>query len=371
MKVKWLFVILMILLVAGCTGTATDTPVSVPPASDAPALPLIQAPDILLFYMHDANTGWGLTETKVLRTFDGGLNWYDVTPPGLEYVDFVPFYALGDQAFWILIPDPAKENASMLYRTYDGGQSWEFFDVPLGTALIQFLDNDTGFAMSDLGAAAGSQAVAILKTTDGGATWEVIFSHQGGIEQDLPFSGQKYGMTYSDPSHVWIGGSIPMQGYIYLYASQDGGKTWAYQDIPLPDTFSDFFTGVNAPIFFSETDGILPVDLYGSSYSRIFYHTTDGGVTWTPGERVISLGLYSPVSFETIFLWTGSPKLYVSRDSGQTWQTIETNLDISAILVGMQFADENTGWAITSPNGAETSLYKTTDGGATWTLIIP
>lgn len=371
MKIKLLTALAIILLAAGCSPVATDTPAPVPTVTAAPGLPPVAGPDLLLFNMIDAQSGWGLTATQVLRTFDGGVNWYDVTPEGLTAVGFAPFFALDVQTFWLLIPDPNQEKASILYRTYDGGKTWDAFEAPLGTALFQFLDAKTGFAMSDLGAGAGSQAVAILETDDGGATWKILFAHQGGIEQDLPFSGQKYGISYSDPSHAWVGGNVPMMGYIYFYGSQDGGRTWSYQDIRLPDTYREFFTGVNPPIFFSETEGLLPVDLYGSSYSRIFYRTTDGGATWTPGERIISIGLYSPISFETIFVWTGSSKLYVSRDSGQTWQTVGTNVDISETLFGMQFADENTGWALTSSDGVETTLYKTTDGGATWSIIIP
>ncbi|MBM3152009.1 MAG: hypothetical protein FJZ96_07385 [Chloroflexi bacterium] len=370
MNVKWLVFGLVVLLLAGCTATGSDTPLSTPQAG-IPDLPPVEMPDLLLFYMTSPHAGWGLTATQVLRTFDGGANWFIVTPGDLDVVDFAPFYVLDEQTFWMLSVDPSQEKESVLYRTFDGGLTWESFSAPLGTALIQFLDTKQGFAMSDLGAAAGSQAVALLKTTDGGATWSVVFAHQGGIEQDLPFNGQKYGMSYSDASHAWIGGNIPMLGYTYFYASDDGGQTWEYQDLDLPDAYHDFYTGVNAPIFFSATEGILPVDLYGSSYARIFYHTTDGGQTWIPGERIISLGLYSPISFETIFLWTGAEQLYITHDSGQTWQTIQTNLDISAMLVGMQFVDESTGWALASPDGAQTSLYKTTDGGATWSLLLP
>lgn len=371
MKIKLLTMLAIILLAASCSPASTSMPISTSTITEDLKVPPVAGPDLLLFNMIDTQSGWGLTATQVLRTFDGGKNWYDATPEGLTTIGFVPFFALDARIFWLLIPDPNQEKPSVLYRTRDGGETWDAFETPLGTALLQFLDAKTGFAMSDLGAGAGSQAVAILETRDGGATWEVLFAHQGGVEQDLPFSGQKYGFSYADPSRAWVGGSIPMMGYLYFYNSQDGGRTWAYQDVRLPETYREFFAGVNPPIFFSATEGLLPVDLYGSSYSRIFYRTTDGGVTWTPGERIISIGLYSPISFETIFVWTGSSKLYVSHDSGQTWQTISTNVDISDILFGMQFADENTGWALTSSDGVNTSLYKTTDGGTTWSVIIP
>src|SRR5688572_11548224 len=58
-----------------------DTPA--PPAVDAP---LIEAPAFLDIKFFNELDGWGITETYLLRTNDGGITWYDVTPPDLEEV---------------------------------------------------------------------------------------------------------------------------------------------------------------------------------------------------------------------------------------------------------------------------------------------
>ena len=40
-------------------------------------------------------------------------------------------------------------------------------------------------------------------------------------------------------------------------------------------------------------------------------------------------------------------------------------------MVSMQFVNATTGWALTSDANSHRMLYKTVDGGATWTVLIP
>jgi photosystem II stability/assembly factor-like uncharacterized protein len=40
-------------------------------------------------------------------------------------------------------------------------------------------------------------------------------------------------------------------------------------------------------------------------------------------------------------------------------------------MVSMQFVNATTGWVLTSDASSHRSLYKTIDGGNTWTTIIP
>src|SRR5919109_2393429 len=53
-----------------------DTPA--PAAIDAP---LIESPALLEIQFLNALDGWGVTETQIVRTNDGGVTWYNVTPP--------------------------------------------------------------------------------------------------------------------------------------------------------------------------------------------------------------------------------------------------------------------------------------------------
>lgn len=55
-------------------------PQSTPLAVVAEA-PLINSPSIIFIEMMDKSYGWGITETEVVSTNDGGVTWYNVTHP--------------------------------------------------------------------------------------------------------------------------------------------------------------------------------------------------------------------------------------------------------------------------------------------------
>lgn len=372
-----LFVLLLLsLALAGCGAPALpsgpDAP-TLPPSPDTPApipsinLPLVESPNLWFFYFVDESFGWGTTETKVVRTDDGGVTWYDATPPGLDFVGYSSNAFLDAATAWIL------NDSGVLYRTTDGGSSWTSSLAPFSYAGLQFLDASNGFAMADLGAGAGSQGVAIYKTTDGGATWQVVFQHEPGADKSLPLGGQKYGFTFLNASRGWIGGSIPMDNYIYLYVTQDGGATWSEAGLTLPAGYESAQTGNYAPIFFSANDGILPVNLVlpaEPGIAAVFFITHDGGLTWTPGQVIPGGRPASLYSANGIVAWGGGP-FYVSRDGGQTWGTVMPDTDFTDLLSDVQFVNANTGWALTTHDGTDTSLYRTSDGGATWVLLIP
>ena len=140
--------------------------------------------------------------------------------------------------------------------TTDGGSTWSSVAVPFAGGQIDFINKKTGFILVGRGAAAGSQAVDIYSTEDGGATWNQVYSMVPGAGENvntLPFSGQKSGFAFLDNSHGWVGGSIPMDGYVYLFASSDGGHVWVKQDVALPVGYETAMTEVGSAKFFSQT----------------------------------------------------------------------------------------------------------------------
>src|SRR5215510_1363193 len=91
-----------------------DTPV--PPEIDAP---LVESP--ALFEVHFLNEldGWGITETQIVRTNDGGVTWYNVTPPDVTTSgQSVGTFILDKDYAWLQIPDFNNfPNNGLLYRT--------------------------------------------------------------------------------------------------------------------------------------------------------------------------------------------------------------------------------------------------------------
>jgi len=131
------------------------------------------------------------------------------------------------------------------------------------------------------------------------------------------------------------------------------------------------------------------------------YKSTDGGETWTNAglpnsERVAKL-VVSPVNGDTVFaavpgaLWSDSPDrgLYKSTDGGKTWNIVlkGANLSTGASAIALDPADPNKmfaamwdfrrkGWTFRSggdgPEAPSASgLFRTADGGTTWTEITP
>ncbi len=371
MKINMRFTIYVVLglslALAGCgapgPASSPDAPTPVPQIN----LPLIESPNLWSVYFVDESFGWGVTETKVVRTNDGGVTWYDATPPGLDFVGYGPYVFLDALTAWIL------DDNGTLYRTTNGGASWTWGAVPFVYGSLQFLDASNGFAMADLGAGAGSQGVAIYKTNDGGAVWQMVFQHEPGVDKSLPLGGQKYGFTFLNDSRGWIGGSIPVDGYVYLYITQDGGATWSETNLALPAGYEAAQTGNYAPLFFSATEGILPVNMVlpaDPGIATVFFVTRDGGLTWTPGQAIPSGRPASIYSVNDIVAWGGG-SFYISHDGGQSWGSVTPDTDFTDLLSDVQFVNANTGWALTTHDGVDTSLYKTDDGGATWSLLIP
>ena len=187
----------------------------------------------------------------------------------------------------------------------------------------------------------------------------------------LPLAGTKNGMTFLDSSHGWVSGAEPMPDFIYLYATADGGHTWAQQDLTLPSGFSGATTSADPARFFSASEGILPVDLSSYTVGTVFYLSHDGGASWAPTQPVTPTGHYSIASLKDFFVWDGGTTLFVSHDSGQTWSSISPNINVQDTLTSFQFVDPLKGWALTTDANSHSGLYKSVDGGQTWTTLIP
>src|SRR5512147_1188396 len=102
--------------------------------------------------MMDAGTGWGLAESGVFRTTTGGEDWISVTPPGLQNAQSRPSgFFLDAQHAWLITPASEDFSKGTLYRTNDGGQTWESFSIPFAGGSTQFLNPTDGWELADRG----------------------------------------------------------------------------------------------------------------------------------------------------------------------------------------------------------------------------
>ncbi len=352
---------------------ASPTPESILPAP-LPNLPVIRNPSLIQITMFDHENGWGVTETSLVHTLDGGLTWYDITPPGVDSLGYsASIFFLDSSTGWVVIGGPDFLSGTLAI-TIDGGLNWSLVAVPFSGGQIDFIDSKTGFILVGRGIAAGSSAVDVYSSTDGGVSWTPVYIMQPGSSDNvntLPFGGQKSGFSFLDSVHGWVGGNIPKEGNVYFYSSSDGGHIWGKQQIILPGGYESAMTEVGTAEFFSGEDGLLPVRLLAVNSAYVFFITRDSGITWTSTTPLISNGQYSLASLNDIFVWDGGVRINVSHDSGVTWNQIVTNVNVSENLMKMEFVDGETGWMLTGDAVNHHSLYKTLDGGATWNILIP
>jgi len=126
-----------------------------------------------------------------------------------------------------------------------------------------------------------------------------------------------------------------------LFESADGGATWSQRAVPF---------GLADPL-----NGIFFLDAsLGWVFGNQNYRTTDGGTTWT---QLPLLGSTYFMRFHSASFGhaTGNFGSYVSRDGGLSWEPSPAG------IVAFAFADPLLGLGV-----AETGLYRTTDGGATF-----
>ncbi len=364
---------------------STDTLVPSSTEIPIPPLPVISSPALARIDFQDENNGWGIAVNDtgyILRTVDGGTTWLNATPAGIGPIGFsANLDVLNTNTAWLLMP-ATDFFSGTLYRTLDGGITWSSNPVPFGGGFLQFLDASNGRALADRGAGAGSEAVEIFQTSDGGTNWVSVFHNdpsQQGSSDSLPLGGIKNGMTFLNASTGWVTGSIPKDGDVYLYVTRDGGISWSQQSVPLPAGYSTYQYMPQAPVFFGK-DGFLSLTIYKPD-ATVFtvYITHDGGLTWsgdpTDVHKVIQPGLPAFADALHTWSWDGGPILYRSSDGTQTWEEAAATLDLIGRLSQLEFVSAPAGTFYrlgTHPvdDTGLSQLYRTADGFH-WTRIVP
>lgn len=361
---------------------ATSTPFALAPESAALPFeinaPLIDAPSIVFIHMIDVVNGWGVTDRQIVRTNDGGVTWYNVTPPGITETGYMAASQsefLGLTHAWLQIADPNNyPNGGSMYRTVDGGLTWKSSATPFSGGSISFLDPSHGWLMADLGVGAGSMPVSIFQTSDGGATWNQTYTNDPNLEgagETLPMSGLKYDIIPLDMQTAWIHGVTYSTGTAYLFRTNDSGRTWSLVPLELSAEAQGAELSVDKLKFISPTDGILILRITGPKIKMVIYKTSDGGDTWTPASATVPDGNFADIVSAQEIVFYGTNQFYVTTDAAATWKTIPPEIVFGESMIAMDFATHAIGWVITSDPSGHYTLYKTEDGGVTWFPIIP
>ena len=281
-----------------------------------------------------------------------------------------PHKRLGDQ------PIHPIGNIGSLYRTSNGGLNWTRYDIPFHSGYIQFLDDNNGFVLHDDGRShATNNLLSCTKqpmAARRGYKTTITTPMPPGAGQYLPLGGHKDGMTFRDTTTGWVGGDIPINGYFYLYKTTDSGVTWERQTLAIPAGYESAYITTTAPKFFGANDGILPVWMtLGAGMRDLFLYSH---------TMVATLGHLLPafarnaqhtdiISMGNTISWDWANVFHVTNNCGSSWTTVTPNVSFGDDFRGLDFVSTTTGWVTLRHPDDSTSLYRTTDGGSTWTLL--
>ena len=215
--------------------------------------------------------------------------------------------------------------------TSDGGATWSQTPLDAFHSLnaVDFFDATHGWAVGDYG--------AIIRTTDGGATWKAAATAP-------TLDGWLYDVSFVDATHGWaVGTTYDATALTYkavLLATSDGGDTWSAQNA-----------------------GVGAYELTGVSFADA---THGWAVGYSEDNNVVS------------------PVIIATTDGGAHWaaQTVPAVTPASATInavVRVKFVDAKNGWATGLPLSAVKSarhgsllrtlasvILVTHDGGTTW-----
>jgi photosystem II stability/assembly factor-like uncharacterized protein len=292
--------------------------------------------------VNDTLTYVGGEDGLIARSGDGGRTYTSVTPPN-GFKDGYEIYALA-----FVAPDTgfAVGLLGRILKTTDGGQTWNTYSPTyIPVTAVTFPTPSTGYATTWNN---------IYKTTDGGQTWDSLGLTTGTAYASSSRFEQAHFLN-ADTGYVTSSSSVQ------LHWTTDGGQTWTTSN-PAPYSY-DNVIGMS---YLTPDTGYISLEETGACCSGIIEKTTNGGQTWTPTWGAQYNGQYfSDITYVDANTVYGIQyyQLYKSTDGGQTWNVVFT-ADYYQ-LTGVSFTDKNNGY-LADENGY---IHITRDGGQTWQTV--
>jgi photosystem II stability/assembly factor-like uncharacterized protein len=236
--------------------------------------------------------------------------------------------------------------ANGIYGSTNGGETWSQTTLTTGN-FPTFAFDPSNRAI--LYTSTGSN---ILKTTNEGTTWDIIYTDSKG-EGIISLAVDWY-----DSSKVYAGTSAGT-----ILKSVNYGNDWAILHSTKDPIKTLFFRSDDTRILFAETA------------NRGIYRSNDAGVTWTDFSKTLSMFPGSNINAHITFAKSNPIILYMtsnygllkSIDGGDSWQQITTLVPPNTIplrTVGIDPENENRIYFTVN-----NLLHKSEDGGKTWRTI--
>jgi len=301
----------------------------------------------------------------IFTTRDGGVNWsknegQDIPTTLHADLQAIAFTPSSPNLVWV-------GTDGGVYRSSDTAATWENKNSNLGTLQFQSIalhPTNPGIMFG------GLQDNAKAMSTDGGQSWQGTDGGDGGFAAIDPFA-----------PNYWYGTRYSMQGNTMDFQRDDNGGAGDWPTLDSGINISDrvlFY----APL---ATDPNVAGQVYWGTHR--LYRSSNRGDSWTPisGDmtkggsgsfRAISSIAIAPGNSNVVFVGTSDGNVQITTNAGASWQNVTKaplpNRYVSDVAIVQGTVQTLyvtfSGFEINTP-GMPGHVFKSTDGGASWTNI--
>jgi photosystem II stability/assembly factor-like uncharacterized protein len=266
--------------------------------------------------------------------------------PGADSLEFRDVQAASPDTAWLLAA--GNGDRSRIYRTVNGGKDWSiqfvntdqraFFDC------IAFWDARRGIAISD----AVEQAFILLRTEDGGETWHRVTGLPDAIEGEGLFAASGTCLITGPDGDAWFGTGAARTARVGR--SRDFGRTWSIANAG-PIIQNSTSSGITSLAFWDAQAGMAvggDLNITRERTANVAI-TENGGASWWPGGTLSfpgpAYGSAVVPGRQLTAIAVGPAGSAWTNNGGVSWKPIDRNDYWS---VG--FSPEGVGWMV-GPSG--------------------
>jgi len=347
MNAKWLIGLMLIVLPAGSLW-ASQWEVLGPDGGDVRSLAYDpQKPDRIYV---------GTSTGDLFISADSGRNWSRFAHLGLndDYVlDNVIVSPQDSKAIFVAAWSVDNQQAGDLFRTLDGGKTWEALPAMHGKSIRALAMAHSNAKVLVAGALDG-----VYRTLDGGNTWQHISAAESQIKNI-----ESIAVDPTNPDAIYAG------TWHLPWKTSDGGATWQHINKGMIDD-SDVFSIIvdsssPATVFASACSGIYKSQTGGDSFQKV------QGIPFAARRtRVLKQDPGNPA-----IVYAGTTEgLWKSTDAGKAWRQVTgSEIVVNDVMVdprdsqrillatdrGGILASDNGGQSFTASNHGYTHRYVT------------
>lgn len=356
----------------------STTPTTAPPVTPIPAGAHLTTLDVAFF---NATVGYGLFAARtqsacgiaVAYTVDGGAHFKppvavsscsrfsnarrSVTSASIAFDDHGDGFVYG----------------TGLFVTHDGGVTWQAEAQPGPVLSVEALGSSIW--MLEDRCPTPTCTARLLESTDGGTTW-----HPTPVRPAMTNHSPQLVRVSTEAAYVLTAPVYERPGTgvaVPLWYTSDGGRSWAQRSVPC--------AGLGVTLSAAPTGRLFAAcagEPGAGNQAKGVHVPKDGGASWSTPEVCAStdvsgtckgltagyLGTLVAVSAATAYLAGPRSPVRKTTDGGATWKVVLTSRTIPTKSSALTFFNSTDGLVVGEAGGVST-LFHTSDGGKHWTPV--